>query len=663
MIISCRIFQPLLSVVFITLFTAAFAFAGDDWKPIDPAHLSMKTPMVEKDADAEAIFWEVKVADEFQGYGEPQTVFTHYLRIKIFTERGKEKKSTIDLPYWGKTRIADIQGRTIKPDGSILELKKDAIFERTIVKFGKLKVNAKSFAMPGVEPGAIIEYRYRELRPTSYHTRLEFQQDVPVQIVKYYIKPLPSNIYQMRAMQFHCNPTALVKEQGFQMTSLSNVPAFKEEPRMIPANEVRAWMLLFYSEDTKREPEKYWKELGKKAFNDYKSAMKVNDDIRKSATETIAEATDPNQKLERLLNYCRSKIKYIYDDASTFTDEDRKNMKENKSPADTLKHGYGGKADIDLLFASLATAAGFEARVVRTSDRSDVFFNQSFADDYFLDDHLIAIKVNDDWKFFSPSATYVPYGMVPWQHEGIKGLITDPKEPVFVQLPLSSAEKSVEKTVGKFKLNEDGSLEGDATIEFTGHLAAIMKEENDQDSQQKREETLKNMIKRHLGAAEITNIKIENVTDPIKPFTYAFHLKVANYATRTGKRLFLQPAFFQFGEAAMFTNNERKYPVYFEYPYAENSVVDIELPDGFELDNAESPASFNANDVVKYKVSLSISTDKKALIYKRNLQVNGMVFPLESYASLKQIFDTLHTQDNHQVTLKFNAASAANGAK
>ena len=84
---------------------------------------------------------------------------------------------------------------------------------------------------------------------------------------------------------------------------------------------------------------------------------------------------------------------------------------------------------------------------------------------------------------------------------------------------------------------------------------------------------------------------------------------------------------------------------------------------GFELDNAESPASFNANDVVKYKVSLSISTDKKALIYKRNLQVNGMVFPLESYASLKQIFDTLHTQDNHQVTLKFNAASAANGAK
>ena len=37
--------------------------AGDDWKPIDPADLASKTPVVEKDADAEALFWEVHVDD------------------------------------------------------------------------------------------------------------------------------------------------------------------------------------------------------------------------------------------------------------------------------------------------------------------------------------------------------------------------------------------------------------------------------------------------------------------------------------------------------------------------------------------------------------------------------------------------------------------------
>mgnify|MGYP000954301347 CR=1 FL=1 len=341
-----RRFSHFLSV-FSALFLMATVCLGDDWKPIDPAHLSQAAPLVEKDADAEAIFWEVKVADEFDSYGMATTVLTHYLRIKIFTERGKELKSTIDLPYFGRTNISNIQGRTIKPNGEIIELKKDAVFERTIVKFGKLKLKAKSFAMPGVEPGVIIEYRYKESRPTSYHTILEFQQDVPVQIVKYYVKPLSDSSYRLWAKPFHCDPTPLVREQSFNMTSLSNVPAFKEEPYMIPEKEVRAWMLLYYTQESKIDTAKFWKDLGKKEFDENKSAMKVNDDIRKAATEIMGDASSTEQKLERLLTYCRTKVKYIFDDASPLTDEDRKKLKPNKSAADTLKNSYGLRKDID----------------------------------------------------------------------------------------------------------------------------------------------------------------------------------------------------------------------------------------------------------------------------------------------------------------------------
>lgn len=655
--ISRRFFQSL--ILFFTLSLSSLCLKAEDWKPIDPAHLALKAPIVEKDADAEAIFWEVKVADEFDGYGAATTVLTHYLRIKIFTERGKEKKSTIDIPYLARTNISNIQARTIKPNGEIVEIKKDAVFERTIVKFGKIKLKAKSFALPNVEPGAIIEYRYKESRPTAYQTRLEFQQDVPVQSIKYYVKPLASSTYRLWLKSFQCNPTPLVKEREFQMTSLSNVPAFKEEPHMIPENQVRAWLLLYYTENGKNEPEKYWKELGKKEYNENKAAMKVNDDVRKIATETIGDASATEQKLDRLLAYCRTKIKYIYDDASPLTDEDRKKLKENKSAADTAKNGYGTRRDIDLLFAALATAIGFEARVVMVSDRSAIFFDQNFANDYFLDDRVIAVKVENGWKYFSPASTYVPYGMLDWRNEGLKGLLTDPKEPTFIDLPVSAPEKSVERTVGKFKLTEEGALEGDAQIEFTGHLAAYVKEENDDESPEKRETILKDMIKKRLGAAEISNIKIENVTDPFKPFIYSFHLKVANYATRTGKRLFLQPAFFQFGEAAFFPNTERKYPVYFEFPYTEISYVEIGLPTGFELENAEAPGSFNANDIVRYGVSLGLTQDKKTLVYNRNLKINGMVFPVESYSTLKAVFDTLHKQDNHQVTLKYAATTAA----
>lgn len=93
---------------------------GDEWKPVDPGELSLKAPTVEKDADAEAIFWEVKIDDNPDG----DLIFNHYLRVKVFTERGRESQSKVDLPfgklYGGEVKINDIAARTIKPDGSIV---------------------------------------------------------------------------------------------------------------------------------------------------------------------------------------------------------------------------------------------------------------------------------------------------------------------------------------------------------------------------------------------------------------------------------------------------------------------------------------------------------------------------------------------------------------
>src|SRR5687768_17770656 len=106
------------------LLISASTFAAEDWKPIEAAQLAMKAPVMDKDADAEAIFWEVRVNDS-----DYDLVFNHYIRIKIFTERGKESQSKIDIPYLGRYQIKDIAGRTIKADGSIVELKKDAVFE------------------------------------------------------------------------------------------------------------------------------------------------------------------------------------------------------------------------------------------------------------------------------------------------------------------------------------------------------------------------------------------------------------------------------------------------------------------------------------------------------------------------------------------------------
>jgi hypothetical protein len=663
-----------LALLLVTLFAApaAQAFGEKDWKPIDPAHLALAAPVVEPDADAEAIFWEVRVDQD----ADEGMVLSHYVRIKVFNDRGRESQSKIDIlapkvrSY--EIKIKDISARTIKSDGTVIELKKEDIFERMVVKVSGVKIKAKTFAMPSVEPGSIIEYRWREIRPSALlYEEFEFARDIPVQTVKYLIKPFstPGFSMGMRAQTFQTGMTPFQKEKdGFYSMTLNNIPAFREEPRMPPEHAIRPWMLVFYSADDKPAAQ-VWKDYGREIYESHKSSMKVNDEIKRAAAEATAGATTDEEKLDRIFTFVRTKVKNVFNDGSGFTPELLDKLKVNKNPSDTLKRGTGNWHDIDMLFAALATAAGFEARVAKVTNRSEVFFDPNFPDPYFMREGTenIAVKVGDGWRFYDPGTTYVTKGMLRWQEEGQSALVSDAKEPLFVRTPLSDPAKSAEKRTGKFKLLEDGTLEGDVRVEYTGHLAHDMKERYDDESPAEREESIKERLKGRLGEVAITDLHIENVTDPTQPFVYKFHIVVPAYAQRTGKRLFLQPAFFQRGLSPTFPTSTRRHEVYFNYPWSEEDRVEIDLPDGFALDNPETPLPINAGALSKYEPKAQVTTDGRTVIYSRKFFFGGsqnggggiLLFPKGTYAQLKGYFDEMHKQDGHILPIKQGAPATS----
>ena len=162
------------------------------WLPITDAERQLKAPTVDADAGAEILFWRAHIVDELLSSNRDiQRVFYHYVRLKVFDEKGKEKAGTIDLTYGNRGGILDVSGRTIKADGSIVELDKKAVYKRDIVRAGALTRKAVSFAMPGVEPGAIVEYRWRESDDSEdiFETHLKFQREFPVEKVTYFFQP------------------------------------------------------------------------------------------------------------------------------------------------------------------------------------------------------------------------------------------------------------------------------------------------------------------------------------------------------------------------------------------------------------------------------------------------------------------------------------------
>jgi len=477
------------------------------------------------------------------------------------------------------------------------------------------------------------------------------------------IKPYSYTSLSFNSITLHGTPTPWAKEKnGFYSTTMTNMPAIHEESRMPPEDQVKIWMLVFYQKENieKVDADKYWLDLGRRFYDDNKGLIKANDEVKQMATSLIADAKTDDEKIARLFEFCRTKIKNTSNDASGLTPDERAKLKDNKNPSDTLKRGQGTTGDIDLLFAALANAAGFDARITLSPDRGDLFFNKGLPNGYFIDPQNIAVNVGGTWKFYNPGYNYVPLGMLRWQEEGEEALITDSKNPVWVKTPMSEHTKSLVKRSAKLKLSEDGTLEGDVRVEFTGHFAMERKEDLDEESDTRREESLKEELKGQMSAAEFTDIKVENVTDDEKPIVYAYHVRFPGYAQRTGKRLFLQPAFFQHGIGPLFATTSRQYDVYFHYAWSESDEVNINLPKGFALDNADAPAPFGSGAITEYKPNLAVTADGSMLVYKRSFFFGGggtVLYPVQSYPQLKAYFDMVHKQDNHSIVLKQTATA------
>jgi len=221
---------------------------------------------------------------------------------------------------------------------------------------------------------------------------------------------------------------------------------------------------------------------------------------------------------------------------------------------------------------------------------------------------------------------YTSFGMLGWPEQSQEALISDAKEPIWVKTGLATPDKSVEKRSGKFRLLEDGTLEGDVRIEFTGHLDFDQKEYNDDDSPTQREETLRDRVKARMSTAELSDIHIENVTDPLKPFVYAYHVRVPGYAQRTGKRLFLQPAYFEHGQTELFPASGRRQSIYFHFPWSEDDTVEITLPAGYSLDSPDAPPEIKpelTQKISAQSIRITISQDGHTMILKRKFFFGG----------------------------------------
>ncbi|QQS40470.1 MAG: DUF3857 domain-containing protein [Acidobacteriota bacterium] len=651
------------------LFAAVASAQANGWRPVSPEEFSSNTALVEKNADAEVIFWDVRVEDQYVPKTGFRTNLDHYIRIKIFSDRGREDNAKVEIPYGNLTsldarvEISEIAARTTKRDGTIINLKQEDIFDQEVVSGAGISLQTKSFVIPGIEAGSVVEYRWREVRRDSltFFERLQVARDVPIREVKYYLKPVsaPGFNLSMRVRAFNTTAEAVKEAGGFYSLTFYDVPAYVEEPFMPPEDAVRPWLLVYYagsemSNDVPRS--QYWGRVNLRTLESHRSTFKKRKSISKTTERVVGDATSPVEKLRRIYAYCNKSIRNLSDDALGLSREEREELKENKNASDTLKRRQGYSYEINHLFLAMARAAGFDARLAMSSSRTNPTFDKSFLSAFLLDSEIVAVKLDGEWKYFDPSLQHLPFGMLSWELEGQEVLIADEDTPEWNRIPASRPERSRVTRTLRLRLDADGGISGTADIEFTGHSAAAIAETLDNMTPEEREAEAKEYAVSRIGSsAAVNRVTIENLREPEKPLVYRFDFTVPDYCESSSRRLFLRPNVFSSDTKPVFTSGSRRNDIFFRYAWSEKDTVQIEIPEGFEIETAGDPVSVaDAGHTGSYSGRIGFDASSRTLTYSRTFsfgQSGKLQFEATSYSRLKDLFDGVHSADQKAVTL------------
>ena len=632
--------------------------AGAGFQPISPEELKMTSEPLAPGAPAIILYRQVDHDDNGRTSHEDD-----YVRIKILTEEGR-KYADVEIPFFKESEdVVAIRARTVKPDGSVVNFD-GKIFERALVKGRSFRYLAKTFTLPDVEVGSIIEYFYTyDLKEhVIFDSNWILSEDLFTKKARFSLKPYIGTYVPVHLRwSWHDLPPGAEPKEGpdrIIRMEANNIPSFQTEDFMPPANELKSRVDFIYSDEIpENDADKFWKNVGKKRNGQLESFMGK----RKAMEEAVAQIVSPNDPPEVKLRKIYDRVQQIrnktYEIKKSEQEERRDKEKPVENVEDIWKHGYGDGVQLTWLYLALVRAAGFEAYGCWVSDRGQYFFTPKTMQSGKLNANVVLVKLNGKDLYFDPGAEFTPFGLLTWSETGVPGLKLDKDGGTWIQTTLpASSESSIERKA-KLKLSDTGDLEGKLTVTYTGLEAMYHRLDVRHADAVARKKFLEERVKTQVPVvieAELTNQPDWSGSET--PLVAEFDVKIPGWASNAGKRVLIPAGVFTGGEKHTFEHANRVHPIYFEYPYEKVDDVTIELPSGWQVSSVP-PEQGEDGHVVVY--SLKVENGKDTLHLTRKLMVDFLILEPKYYMALRNFFQAVRSGDEQQIVLQPGTANAA----
>lgn len=629
------------------------------WAPVSPAELTLKDNPARSGSSAMLLDYEV--------YQDDLTALrTYYYRVKILNEEGT-RYADVEIPYDSKqSAIEGIRARTTRPNGTTFDFQGE-IFSKIAAKSKQTEVQVKTFVLPAVEAGSVIEYSYRITwhkylpdvlsNPQGYlitgsysfpSATWTLQQELYVRHETFLLRPLPKATLAWNSVRMPQGAEVQKQADGTLRVEANNIAPLEVEEFMPPENHLSSQVHFYYTVGLVSGPYTFWSAQNSQFEKELADFLIPDKTVETAVKHLIAPSDSAETRVRKLYARVQQIRNRSYERLKTEKEQKLGNPHESKNAADLLNRGYGVGNELNYLFVAMLRAAGLKAFLVRVADRLHGVLNPIVLDVSQLDAMVVMVQLDDRQLFLDPATRFCTYGLIPWAETGGRGISAAGPGGI-IEVPGQDGNSAVKQRTADLTLSKDGTLNGTVEVSFGGQEALTRRLEFDGQDDAARRKAMDDEIKSWLPPGTKLEIKRTSNWDTSEgDLRIESEISIPNFAILTGHRLLFSPAVLQSNRAHRLYHGKRSYPVNFQYAYREVDSVTIKLPDGYEVEALPAPRT--ENDRI-YRLETTYGVQGRTLQFHRVLVLNGFYFPVEAYDLVKSAFDNVEVSDGEKLVL------------
>lgn len=644
------------------------------WGKVDDGELAMT--VYEPDTSAAALvlcnFGEVEFT---LNKGDIRYDYSHHKRIKILKRAGFEE-GDVSIPFHSSEKIRGLQVQVFTPDGEEYALKNADIFEEKLTDNWSLM----KFSAPNLIEGAILEYRYT--KESEYFTELPewyFQENIPTAWSEYRLavpewfdyvaltQGRPADIHETDVHEQTLTVGSTTAGSGTGRTRarifttryvMKEVEGLKKEGFITTMDDYYSKVRLqlrgiTWPNQSYKPIMNTWPELAKSIMEN-----QLDEHINKNRTtkvlfETLSPALEgiasADEKVKMVYNYLATNVEW--DGRYTWTALDKLD--------DCFERKTATSGELNLMFISVMKRLDIEVYPLLISTRSHGRPIELYPiRDQF--NHLMAlVKYKGELKVVDIGNKHRPIGLSRMNSFNDRAWALIPEQPQWVTLPIPTRESV---TVVKGTLSADGVLEGSMQSRMKGFAAVENREELEEveggssasstDAGEEEGEEEQGTLRERFPDIELTDGQYSGLDDPEAPFGMKVNCRIPGVAMINSDFIYFSPIILPAFNENPFKQEKRTYPVDVPYTIDERYIIDVTLPEGYEVE--EKPEDIHMvlpNDGGSFEIITKLIGGSQLNI-NCNLKINQIQFRTEEYPSLKKFIDLVMEKQGEQIVLR-----------